>query len=126
MSDTKFTEEHEWIRMEDAETAVVGITDYAQDQLGELVFVELPEVGTEVVKGAETAVIESVKAAGELNAPVNGTVVAVNEALVDEPAKINEDPTGEGWMIKMKVSDPSELDALMDEAAYTTYVSGLE
>jgi len=126
MSDLKFTEEHEWIRIEEDGTAVVVITDYAQDQLGELVFVELPEVGTEVTKGTETAVIESVKAAGELNAPVNGTVLEINGSLVEEPGKVNEDPTGEGWIIKMKVNDPAELDSLMGEAAYAEYISGLD
>ncbi len=126
MSEIKFTEDHEWIRMEDDETAVCGITDYAQDQLGELVFIELPETGSEVSQGSEAAVIESVKAAGELKAPVSGTIVEVNEALADEPEIVNNDPQGDGWFIKIKVQDTSELDALMDEDAYQQYVDGLD
>ena len=125
MSDMKFTEDHEWILMEDDEVGVVGITDYAQDQLGELVFVELPEVGTEWSQGAETAVIESVKAAGEVKAPVGGVVVEVNQALVDEPERVNADPTGDGWIIRMRVSDPEELETLMDTEQYETYVDTL-
>ncbi|HSS63611.1 MAG TPA: glycine cleavage system protein GcvH [Gammaproteobacteria bacterium] len=126
MSDIKFTEDHEWIRMEDEETGVCGITDYAQDQLGELVFIELPETGLEVSQGSEAAVIESVKAAGELKAPVSGTIVEVNDALADEPEIVNNDPQGDGWFIKIKVQDSSELDALMDEDAYQKYVDGLD
>ena len=117
MSGTKYTDDHEWIRM-DGDVAVVGITDHAQEQLGELVFVELPEVGRELSKGDEAAVIESVKAASELHAPASGTVTEVNDALNDEPTKVNEDAQGEGWFFKLKVSDAAELDALMDEAAY--------
>jgi glycine cleavage system H protein len=126
MSDIKFTEDHEWIRMEDDDTGVCGITDYAQDQLGELVFIELPEPGSEVSRGGEAAVIESVKAAGELKAPVTGTIVEVNEALADEPEIVNNDPLGDGWFIKIKLQDSSELDALMDEDAYQQYVDGLD
>ncbi len=126
MSDIKFTEDHEWIRMEDDETGVCGITDYAQDQLGELVFVELPETGIEISQGSEAAVIESVKAAGELKAPVSGTIVEVNETLSDEPEIVNNDPQGDGWFIKIKVQDSSELDALMDEDAYQQYIDGLD
>jgi len=126
MSDIKFTEDHEWIRMEDDNTGVCGITDYAQDQLGELVFIELPETGSEVSQGSEAAVIESVKAAGELKAPVSGTIVEVNEALADEPEIVNNDPQGDGWFIKIKLQDSSELDALMDEDAYQQYVDGLD
>ena len=126
MSDIKFTEDHEWIRMDDAETASCGISDYAQEQLGELVFVELPEVGQEVTQGNETAVIESVKAAGEFKAPVSGTIVAVNEALADEPETVNNNPLGDGWFIKIKLSNPSELDGLMDESTYESYVEGID
>ena len=126
MSEFKFTEDHEWIRMEDDEMGVCGITEYAQDQLGELVFIELPEVGQEIAQGSETAVIESVKAAGELKAPVTGTVVEVNEALADEPETVNNDPQGDGWFVKIKLSDPSELDGLMDEDAYQEYIDGLD
>ncbi len=126
MSDIKFTEDHEWIRMEDDETGVCGISDYAQDQLGELVFIELPETGIEVSQGSEAAVIESVKAAGELKAPVGGTIVEVNETLADEPELVNKDPQGDGWFMKIKVQDSSELDALMDEDAYQQYIDGLD
>ncbi len=126
MSDIKFTEDHEWIRMDDAGAGVCGISDYAQEQLGELVFVELPEVGQEVTRGNETAVIESVKAAGEFKAPVSGAIVEVNEALADEPETVNNDPLGDGWIIKIKLSDPSELDGLMDENAYQSYIEGLD
>lgn len=126
MSDSKFTQDHEWIRMDDDETGVCGISEYAQDQLGELVFVELPEVGQEVSQGSEVAVIESVKAAGELKAPVSGTVVEINETLADEPETVNNDPQGDGWFVKIKLNDPSELDGLMDEDAYQAYVDGLE
>ena len=125
MSETKFTEDHEWILMEDDEVGVVGITDYAQDQLGELVFVELPEVGTDWARGAEVAVIESVKAAGDVKAPVGGTVVDVNESLVDEPEKVNADPAGEGWIVRIRVSDPSELETLMDAEQYEAYIGTL-
>jgi glycine cleavage system H protein len=126
MSDIKFTEDHEWIRMEDDETGVCGISDYAQDQLGELVFIELPETGIEVSQGSEAAVIESVKAAGELKAPVGGTIVEVNETLAEEPELVNNDPQGDGWFMKIKVHDTSELDALMDEDAYQQYIDGLD
>ena len=124
MSMMKFTEDHEWVRM-DGDAAVVGITDYAQDQLGEIVFVELPETGQEMTRGQECAVIESVKAAGELKAPVSGTITAINEVLADEPERVNSDATGEGWFIRMTVSDPSELDDMMDEDAYQAYVDSL-
>jgi glycine cleavage system H protein len=118
MSDMKYTKTHEWLRLESDDIAVAGITHYAQEQLGDLVFIELPEVGTEVTQGAEAGSIESVKAASELHAPVSGTVVEANAALVDEPSLANQDPTGEGWFIKIKLSDPAELDDLMDQAAY--------
>jgi glycine cleavage system H protein len=112
--------------MDDDETGVCGISDYAQDQLGELVFVELPEVGQKITQGNEAAVIESVKAAGEFKAPVSGAIVEVNEALADEPETVNNDPLGDGWFIKIKLSDPSELDGLMDQDAYQSYVEGLD
>ena len=125
MSDVKFTRDHEWILMEDDEVGIVGITDYAQDQLGELVYVELPEVDQEFDAGSDAVVIESVKAAGEVKAPVSGTVVEVNETLADEPEKVNSDPMGEGWFIKIRVNDPSELDDLMDEEEYKEYTEEL-
>ena len=125
MSAVRYTKDHEWILMEDDEIGVVGITDYAQDQLGELVYVELPEVDQELGAGSDAVVIESVKAAGEVKAPVSGSVVEVNESLVDEPEKVNNDPMGAGWFVKMKVTDTSELDALMDEEAYKEYTDDL-
>ncbi len=114
----KFTADHEWIRMDDDSVGVVGISDHAQEQLGELVFVELPEVGRQVTKGEDTAVIESVKAASELHSPVSGTIVEVNKELEESPTLVNEEPTGKGWFYKIEVSDAAELDSLMDESAY--------
>ena len=126
MSDLRFTEDHEWIRIEEGDVAVVGVTDYAQDQLGELVFVELPEVGAELDQGDEGAVIESVKAAGELKIPVSGTVTEVNESLVDEPGQVNADPMNDGWFFRIHIRDVSELDGLMEEAAYKSYLESLD
>ncbi|MDH3688082.1 MAG: glycine cleavage system protein GcvH [Gammaproteobacteria bacterium] len=123
MSETKYTEDHEWVTIEDEDIAIVGITDFAQDQLGELVYVELPEVGQEFSKGENAAVIESVKAAGDVKAPVSGTIIEVNETLADEPGLVNEDPTGDGWFIKLKMTDPAELNTLLDEAAYKVLIS---
>ncbi len=125
MSAVKFTKDHEWILMQDDGVGVIGITDYAQDQLGELVYVELPEIDKELGAGSDAVVIESVKAAGEVKAPVSGTVVEVNEALADEPEKVNNDPMGDGWFIKIKITDTSELDNLMDEDAYKEYTGDL-
>ncbi|MDJ0630114.1 MAG: glycine cleavage system protein GcvH [Rhodobacter sp.] len=113
----KFTEEHEWLRVED-DLVVVGITDHASEQLGDVVFVELPEVGIEVAKDDEVAVIESVKAASDILAPVDGEIVEVNGAIVETPGLVNEDPTGEAWFFKMKVEDLAVLDDYLDEAAY--------
>jgi glycine cleavage system H protein len=124
MSELRFTKEHEWIRR-DGEFATVGITDYAQNQLGDVVYVELPEIGRHVAKGAEAAVVESVKAASEVYAPVSGEVVAVNEALAGEPARVNADPLGEGWFLRLRLDDPKELDGLMDEEGYKNFVEGL-
>ena len=126
MSELRYTEDHEWVRIDDDGNAVVGITDYAQEQLGEIVFIELPEVGDEVERGAEAAVIESVKAASELFAPVSGTVVKVNEALNDEPALVNEDPIGEGWFVEIEMGGDKSLEGLMTEEEYLRYVEGLE
>ena len=120
----KYTKEHEWVRLE-GDTAVVGISDYAQTQLGEIVFVELPDTGDQLDKGAEACVIESVKAASEIYSPASGEVTETNPDLDAEPAKVNEDATGLGWLYKMTLSEPSELDELMDEAAYKGYVEGL-
>jgi glycine cleavage system H protein len=117
-----FTKDHEWIR-QDGDTATIGITDYAQQQLGDIVYVELPAVGTMVEAGKEAAVVESAKAASEVYAPVSGEVVAVNAAIADDPAKVNADPMGEGWFLTVKLADPKALDGLMDEAAYAAFVA---
>ena len=119
-----FTEDHEWVRVE-GDTATIGITQYAAEQLGDVVFVELPEVGKVVAKGSEAAVVESVKAAAEINAPVSGTVSEVNGALDGAPERVNEAPEGDGWIVKMTVTDRSELASLMDEAAYKAFVATL-
>jgi len=119
----RFTTDHEWIRLE-GDLAVIGITDYAQSQLGDVVYVELPEIGRRVEKGKEAAVVESVKAASEVYAPVSGEVVEVNEEIAADPAKVNADPMGEGWFIKLRLADPKELDGLMDEEAYQRFVEG--
>jgi glycine cleavage system H protein len=124
MSTLKFTEEHEWIRLE-GDIATVGITDYAQNQLGDVVYVELPKPGQKVEKGKQAAVVESVKAASEVFAPVTGEVVEANQALVDEPATINADPMGKGWFMKLRLADTSQLDGLMDEAGYKKFTEGL-
>ena len=120
----KFTKDHEYIRVE-GDTAVVGITDYAQAQLGDVVFVELPEIGRTVAKGGEAAVVESVKAASEVFAPVSGEVVAVNGELEAAPGTVNEDPLGKGWFVRMRLADLAELDGLMGEDDYKAYVAGL-
>jgi len=117
---TRFTKDHEWISVE-GEEGVVGITAYAAEQLGDVVFVELPEVGKTVAQGDELAVVESVKAASEVYAPVSGEIIAVNSALEDAPATVNEAPQGEGWFVKIKLSDKSQLDAMMDDAAYAEH-----
>ncbi|MEY1554483.1 glycine cleavage system protein GcvH [Yoonia sp. R2331] len=117
----KFTEEHEWLRVED-DVVVVGITEHAATQLGDIVFVELPEVGTEVVVDDEAVVIESVKAASDILAPLDGEIVEVNEALADNPALVNEDPLGDGWFFKIKSDDLSKMDEYLDEAAYKALV----
>ena len=121
---TRFTEDHEWITI-DGDVATVGITDYAQSQLGDVVFVELPEVGRKLKKGEEAAVVESVKAASEVYAPLDGEVVGANDSLADEPGTVNEDPEGAAWFVKIRLSDKSQLDSLMDEAAYKAHVEGL-
>ena len=125
MSELKFTEDHEWVRMEDEQIAVIGISDYAQEQLGEIVFVELPAPGHEVSKGDECAVIESAKAAGELKAPMGGTVLEINEVLADEPERVNNDALGDGWFMRLRVNDLGDIDELMDEDAYQGYIEGL-
>jgi glycine cleavage system H protein len=124
VSDIRYTKDHEYVRL-DGDIATVGITDHAQEQLGDIVFVELPAVGKSVEQGAEAAVVESVKAASEVYAPLSGDVIEVNGALEGEPAKVNADPLGEGWFLKLKVKDKSQFEALMDEAAYNDFVATL-
>lgn len=125
MSDIRYTDQHEWVRV-DGDIATIGITDYAQEQLGDVVFVELPEVGKELAAGDEAAVVESVKAASEVYSPVSGEVVDVNGDIETTPAGVNEDAMGDGWFVKLRLSDPSELDKLMDEAAYNEFVESLQ
>ncbi|MYF07227.1 MAG: glycine cleavage system protein GcvH [Rhodospirillaceae bacterium] len=120
MPPTYFSEDHEWLAV-DGDTGTVGITDYAQEQLGDVVFVELPEIGRTVIKGDDMAVVESVKAASEVYAPVGGEVVAVNETLEDNPAAVNEGAEGEGWFVRLKLADAAELEDLMDAAAYAAF-----
>ncbi|MER5171014.1 glycine cleavage system protein GcvH [Thioclava sp. GXIMD2076] len=117
----KFTEEHEWLRVE-GDLVVVGITEHASEQLGDVVFVELPEPGTQVAKGDEICVIESVKAASDISAPVDGEIVEVNDALADNPALVNEDPLEGAWFFKMKLEDMDQLDAFMDEDEYKDFI----
>jgi glycine cleavage system H protein len=121
---TRYTKDHEYIRVE-GDTAVVGISDYAQAQLGDVVYVELPSVGKALAKGAEAAVVESVKAASEIYAPVSGEVVAVNAELEATPGTVNEDPAGRGWFLKMTIKDAGELDALMSEEQYQEFVKSI-
>jgi glycine cleavage system H protein len=124
MSTTRYTKDHEYIRI-DGDTGIVGITDYAQSQLGDVVYVELPEAGKALEKGGEAAVVESVKAASEVYAPVSGEVLEVNGDLEAAPGTINEDPAGAGWFLKLKIADTSELDALMSEEDYEAYVKSI-
>jgi glycine cleavage system H protein len=119
-----FTKEHEWIRVEGG-TATIGISNHAQEALGDIVFAEVPEAGRRVSKGEEAAVVESVKAASDVYAPVSGEVLEGNRAVADDPALVNSDPEGQGWFFKLKLDNPSELDGLMDEAAYREWVKTL-
>jgi glycine cleavage system H protein len=119
-----YTDEHEWIDVED-DVATVGITDYAQGQLGDIVFVELPEIGALIEQGKDAAVVESVKAASDVYAPITGEITEVNPALEEDPALVNSAPEDEGWFFKMTIADPGELDGLMDEASYKEFVEGL-
>ena len=118
----KYSEDHEWVELKGDDQVVIGITDFAQEQLGDLVYVELPEVGDECSCGENISVIESVKAASDLVAPVSGTIIEVNSRLEDEPELVTEDSMGEGWFIKVKLSNTSELDDLMDESAYNSFI----
>jgi glycine cleavage system H protein len=124
MASVKYTEEHEWIRLE-GDVATIGITDYAQQQLGDVVFVEVPQVGRKVDKGEAVAVVESVKAASDIFAPVSGEVVEGNPALADSPGDVNAEPMGKGWFFKLRIADKAQLEGLMDEAAYDTFVKNL-
>ena len=121
MSGLRYSKEHEWIRV-DGDIATVGISDFAQAQLGDVVFVELPEAGASLTRDGNAAVVESVKAASDVYAPVSGEVVEVNTALADAPDLVNQAPTGDGWFMKIRLSDPSEIDGLMDETAYEAFV----
>lgn len=125
MSELKYTEEHEWLRLEEDGNVTIGITDYAQEQLGDVVFVELPDIGSEFGKGDEAAVVESVKAAGEVNSPLSGEIIAINEQLADAPELVNTSPQEEGWFFSMKPADLSTLDSLMDESSYETFLKSL-
>jgi len=123
MSHTKYTQEHEWLRLEGDGTVTVGITDFAQEHLGDLVYVQLPEVGKTMRKGEEAAVIESVKTAGEILMPADGVITEINPHLADEPGKVNEDAMGAGWFFKMKIDHPDILNGFMDEAAYAAFIT---
>ncbi|MFV0335696.1 MAG: glycine cleavage system protein GcvH [Tropicimonas sp.] len=118
----KYTEDHEWLSL-DGDVVTVGITDHAQEQLGDIVFIELPEVGTQVSKDDEVVVIESVKAASDIVSPLDGEIVEINEAIVDEPGKVNEDAEGAAWFFKVKIGDTSQLDAYLDETAYKDLIA---
>jgi len=124
MSETKYTEDHEWIRI-DGDIGTIGITDYAQTQLGDVVYVELPARGKQVSQGGDMAVVESVKAASEVYAPVSGEVIEANDSLADKPERINGDAMGDGWFVKLKLKDKGELAKLMDETQYKTFIAGL-
>ena len=124
MASVKFSKEHEWIRVE-GDLGTIGITQYAQEQLGDVVFVDLPQAGRKVAKGEACAVVESVKAASDIYAPVSGEVTEANAALTDAPGDVNAEPMGKGWFFKLKLSDKGELDGLMDEAAYQAFVKSL-
>ena len=124
MADRKYTEDHEWVEV-DGDAGVIGISAYAQEQLGDVVFVELPDIGKILDQRDEAAVVESVKAAAEVYTPVSGEVIEVNEELNNDPSLVNTDAFGEGWFIKLRLSDPTELEDLMDEETYNTFVAGL-
>ncbi len=118
---TRYTPDHEWVRL-DGDTALIGISNYAQEQLGDIVFVELPETGKVLKKGDEAAVVESVKAASEVFAPIAGEVVETNAALASDPEKVNASPEGDGWFLKLRLSDPGEVESLMDQEAYLAFL----
>tara|TARA_B100000315_G_C14522969_1_gene562461 strand:+ start:848 stop:1228 length:381 start_codon:yes stop_codon:yes gene_type:complete len=122
MGSLKFNKSHEWISL-DGDLATIGISDYAQSQLGDIVFIELPKVGDELIKASQLGTIESTKAASELYVPISGRVLEINNDLVNSPQWINEDPLGKGWMVKLKISDTSQIDSLMDESVYQEFVA---
>jgi glycine cleavage system H protein len=124
MTELRYTKDHEYVRV-DGDLATVGVTNYAQSQLGDVVFVELPTIGSQVEKGAQFAVVESVKAASEVYAPVSGEIVEINSALEDAPATVNEDAQGAGWFVKIRMNDPTQFSQLMDEAAYEAFLKGM-
>lgn len=124
MADVKYTDEHEWIRIE-GDVGIIGISPYAQEQLGDVVFVDVPQAGRKVAKGESVAVVESVKAASDIYAPASGEVIEANAALADTPGDVNVEPMGKGWFFKMKLANKAELDGLMDQAAYDAFVKGL-
>ncbi len=123
MGEVRYTKDHEWLCLEDDGNVTIGISDYAQEQLGDVVYVELPEVGKSIVAGDDTAVVESVKAAGDVKIPLSGIVIEINEQLNDEPELVNNDPEGEGWFLKMEPENTDELANLMDESAYEEYIN---
>ncbi|MGK0296525.1 MAG: glycine cleavage system H protein [Gammaproteobacteria bacterium] len=125
MSNEKFTDDHEWLRQDDDGTLLVGITEYAQDQLGDIVYVELPEVGANFISNTDMAVVESVKAAGEVKIPLSGEIIEVNSRLVDEPELVNTDPMGDGWFIRMTADNIDDLNDLMSESEYNEYIEKL-
>jgi glycine cleavage system H protein len=125
MSNIKYTEQHEWLRLEEDGNVSLGITDYAQEQLGDVVYVELPEIGTSVNAGDDAAVVESVKAAGEVKSPISGEIIAVNEKLSDEPELVNSEPTGAGWFFSIKPATTDEFESLMNESAYNEFLDTL-
>lgn len=122
MSELRFSEDHEWVRLKDDGEAVIGITEFAQEQLGDVVFVELPDVGRTVSAGEEAAVVESVKAASDIKMPISGTITAINEALNDTPELVNQEPLDNGWFIRLQPGNQDEVQSLMDEAAYQAFV----
>ncbi len=125
MAETRYTSEHEWVRLEDDGTATIGITDHAQEALGDIVFVELPETGREVAEGEACAVVESTEAASDVFAPLAGTIAEVNEAIVEEPGLVNRDPEGEAWFFRMEPTSTDQFETLMDEEAYEAFLEGL-
>ena len=124
MADTRYSQEHEWIRVE-GDVGTIGITQYAQEQLGDVVFVDVPQAGRKIAKGESVALVESVKAASDIYSPASGEVTEANAALADSPGDVNADPMGKGWFFKVKLGNPSELDELMDQAAYDAFVKSL-